>query len=124
MANEILEKFGKFFIENSFNNGMWKLDNLISGELKAYKKLQNEIKSLNKKQIETLKKCVVVALNATLHDLLFAFQEAHDLEKGIEITIDEKNIAELSDGLNGELYSDEGWFAKYSSYKGDPSEIE
>jgi hypothetical protein len=56
-----------------------------------------------------------------MHDLLFAFQEAHDRNTGIEIMVDGKPIAELSDGLHGEIFGETGWIVRYSEF---PSEAE
>ena len=56
------------------------------------------------------------ALSVGLHDFLFALQEAHDLERGIEVLVDGKNVAELSDGLQGEPCGGEGWIAKFARY--------
>ena len=50
-----------------------------------------------------------------MHDFLFALQKIDD----IQILVDGQNIVELSDGIHGEAYSDEGWFAKYSRHKAD-----
>ena len=124
MPSEILDKFGRFLIENSFNKGLNKIESLIKGELKTYKNLQKEVSKFNNKQLVTLKRCFVTMFNEALHDLLFALQESYENNKDINIIVDGKNIAELSDGLNGELYSDEGWYVKFSNYKGDPSEID
>ena len=52
-----------------------------------------------------------------MHDLLFAFQEATDLEKGISINVNGINPAEVSDGLHGEIFGEDGWIAEFSSHK-------
>ena len=51
-----------------------------------------------------------------MHDLLFAFQEHHDCGEGIEIMVEGKPIAELSDGLHGEIFGDEGWMVRFSKH--------
>jgi hypothetical protein len=60
-------------------------------------------------------------LTQAMTDLLFAFHMSHDANFGIEIMVDGKPLAELSDGLHGELFGKEGWIVRYSKF---PSEAE
>ena len=43
-----------------------------------------------------------------MHDLLVGFVEAHDMEEGIEVFVDGENVVELSDGLHGEQFTENG----------------
>jgi hypothetical protein len=47
--------------------------------------------------------------------------EQHEDEVDLLFSEDEdsgkENIRELSDGLSGEIYTEDGWIAKYSNYK-------
>ena len=50
-------------------------------------------------------KGITTTLDSALHDFLSAWQETND----IQMLVDDQNIVELSDGINGEAYSDQGW---------------
>jgi len=78
--------------------------------------------ALTDTQRALVRACVTNAVDATLHGLLFGLVEQSDFGQVIRVTVDEKNAAELSDGLQGEPYSDDGWIARFSAFdeKGNP----
>lgn len=116
-----LEKFGSFVIKNLWDRAIEHHDLLAKKHWKspALQEVQGALASLDEEQKEIVRRCVVEAVNVGLHDFLFALQETHDLEKGIKVLVDGKNVAELSDGLQGEPYGSEGWIAKYGKYPKD-----
>jgi len=87
----------------------------------ASKKLQGELKSLDQEQRALLRRAFVTSLDAALHDFLFALQEQNDSGGRGVVLVDGSRIAEASDGLHGELFTEDGWFARYSRH-GEPSE--
>lgn len=114
-----VDKFGKFIVENLRDKGIdfaegllkkhWKEPNLLG--------MQNEIANLNEAQKAAFIKAVTETIDGGIHDFLFALQEQADFQNDIQIIVDGQNIVDLSDGIHGEAYSEEGWFAKYSRYK-------
>ena len=119
MSNE-LDKFGQFLITNFRDNAIYKINSLFEGHSKApaYQELQNSLKLINDDQKEIIKKAFIISLDSGLHDLLFSLQEATDNEEGIEVLVNGSNIASQSDGLQGELFTEDGWLYKYSIYGG------
>lgn len=110
-----LDKFGKFVVENFRDKGIAFAEGLLKKHWKVPSLLdmQNEISKLDNIQKAAFIRAVTETIDGALHDFLFAIQETND----IQILVDGQNIVELSDGIHGEAYSDEGWFAKYSSHK-------
>ena len=51
-----------------------------------------------------------------MHELLFAIQDAHDRELGIEVSVDGENVAEKSGMLHGEHLGEGGWIDKYGRF--------
>ena len=121
--SEDLDIAGKFIMKHFRDNALLKLDSLLEGKLKAPRllALQSYIGSLESEEKEILKKACIESIDSGLHDFLFALQEASDNNENIKFLVNGKNIAELSDGLQGELFSEDGWFSKYSAY-GETSE--
>lgn len=74
--------------------------------------MQNEVANFNSSQKIVFIKAITATIDGAMHDFLFALQEIND----IKILVDGQNIAEFSDRIHGEAYSDEGWFAKYSNH--------
>ena len=110
-----LDKFGKFLVENLRDKGIDFAEGLLSNHWKAPSLLdmQNEIANLNDTQKIAFISAITETIDGAMHDFLFALQEINE----IQILVDGQNIVELSDGIHGEAYSDEGWFAKYSRHK-------
>jgi hypothetical protein len=115
---EALQKFGRFMIANLRDRAIEQHDMLLKGALRgeAIQDLQDKLVALPDEQKALVRKVVVDALDTALHDLLFALQDAHDRELGIEVIVDGENVAEASGMLNGEHLGDEGWIRKYSKY--------
>jgi hypothetical protein len=112
-----IDKFGKFIVENLRDKGIDFAEGLLSKHWKApgLLDMQNEIANLNDNQKTAFINAVTQTLDGAMHDFLFALQEIND----ITIFVEGQNIVELSDGIHGEAYSEEGWFAKYSKHKTD-----
>ncbi|ULC60852.1 hypothetical protein MBM09_07585 [Flaviramulus sp. BrNp1-15] len=114
MDNNALDKFGELIVANCIDNGLDKFQNLTEGKINApsLKKLQDQIKLLNNNNIEIIKNLLSEILVSTTHDFLFAIQENDD----IQIIVDNQNICKSSDGLHGELFTEEGWIKKFSNH--------
>lgn len=99
-----LDKFGDFIIKNLRDKAIEQNEMLIAGKLKGMKikELQDRVSRLSSGQRDVVREVVRDVLDTTLHDLLFAIQEAHELSLGLEISVDGINIAEESGMLNGE----------------------
>jgi len=67
-----------------------------------------------------VRRVVLQAVDSGLHDFLFALGEADDFEEGIAFVVGGQNVAELSDGLQGEPYGDAGWFKRFSKHGPHP----
>ena len=116
-----LDKFGKFIVENLRDKGIDFAEGLLKKQWNApgLLEMQNEIANLNETQKTAFINAITKTIDGAIHDFLFALQEQADFNNDIQILVDGENIVELSDGIHGEAYSDEGWFAKYSLHKSD-----
>lgn len=113
-----LDKFGKFFIQNLRDKSLDYLEGLFERKWKApdLQDLQDRVAAFNPEYKQTVRELVESILTDGMHDLLFAFQESHDCDEGIEIIVDGKTVAELSDGLHGEIFGEEGWMVRFSKH--------
>lgn len=113
-----LDKFGNFLVNNLRDKGINYAELLMEGHWKAPSLLniQNELSDLSASQKEAVKKAIISTIDTAIHDFLFALQERVGLDNEIQIIIDGKNVIKLSNGIHGEAYSHEGWYAKYSKY--------
>jgi hypothetical protein len=110
-----VDKFGKFIVVNLRDKGIDFAEGLLKKQWKApdLLEMQKEISNLTESQKAAFINAITKTIDGAIHDFLFALQEVND----IQILVDGQNIVKLSDGIHGEAYSDDGWFAKYSQYK-------
>ena len=77
---------------------------------------------LDEQQRALLRRCLVESLDTGLHDFLFRLQEDRPGIDRIEILVDGVSIIPLSDGLQMELFGEDGWLARLSAFGASPSE--
>lgn len=117
---ELLDRFGKTLMSSVRDETLDYYAMLADGLMKAPTDVQlsERMKSLGANERELLKEAVTVVLDNSLHNLLSMFEFEEDVNL---VAKDEENnrvnLNEISDGLAGELYSEEGWIAKFSSHK-------
>jgi hypothetical protein len=110
-----VDKFGKFLVDNLRDKGIEFADKLLQNHWKApaFQTIQAELYELSDSKKKFIKEAIIATIDNAIHDFLFALQEIND----IKILVDGENIVELSDGIHGEAFSDEGWYTKYSKFK-------
>ena len=118
MATTELDRFGRLIVTSLRDNGIKHFDGLANSHWKApsLQNLQADLAKLTDEQKAVVRRCIIQCLDNALHDFLFALVEANDFDKGIALVVDGKNLAEISDGLHSEPYTDEGWIAKFSEF--------
>ena len=79
---EVLNQFGKMYIESVRDNSLHILDNILNGGAKAssIKKLNEELKSLSltTDTIKLIQRIATRMVDATLHNTLFLFEQELD----------------------------------------------
>lgn len=71
------------------------------------------ISKMDKENQKWLKKIIVQTVDKSVFNLLWLFEEEE--KYSILQNETEEKIEEISDGLTGELFSEDGWIAKYST---------
>ena len=109
-----LEKFGKIFIDNVRDRTLETFINFLNGKERGNtaKKINELLTHIPDDATESLKRIVEEMVDQCLFNILDMLEN----DESVEITCNGNNVAELSDGLAGELYSEAGWIAKYSKY--------
>jgi hypothetical protein len=117
-----VEKFGEFVVRKLRDPAIDNADGLLTSRWKspASQDLQARLAELTDAQRDLVRRVVINAIDGGIHDFLFALDEIKDAEQDITVMVDGKDVAALSDGLHGEPYSDEGWFARFSQYGPHP----
>ena len=120
MTDPHLDKAGAFLIGHLRDRAIRYAEGLLAKKWKApaVADLQARAAALTPEQAAIARSVTAAAIDAALHDFLFALSEASAFQEGIELRCDGVNVAPLSDGLQGELYGDTGWIARFSGRGG------
>ncbi|WP_088341940.1 DUF6547 family protein [Robiginitalea sediminis] len=117
--NDPLDKFGKLVVEKLRDKQIDAFQGLIKGKWrdKKSKELHAKLSKFTLNQKQVVADVLEEALENAMHDFLFAIQESNDLDDGLKVYMNGKNVAELSDGLHGEIFGEEGWVHRFSRHK-------
>ena len=118
MAHPAVDKFGALVIRQLRDSSIDHFDRLAGQQHKApaLLDLQRRLSELPDDVQSIIRDCVVSCVDTGLHDLLFGLVESHDADDGIAVIVDGTNIADASDGLHGEQFTDDGWIAKFVAF--------
>jgi hypothetical protein len=115
-------KFGEFIASKLRDRAIDHADGLLAGSWKSppTQALQTSRAQLSPEQRALVRRVVVASVDSGMHDFLFALGEAHDFKQGIAVIVDGQDVAALSDGLHGEPYTVDGWFARFNKHGQHP----
>lgn len=110
---EKLEVFGRILMNEVRDETISSLDMMISGEMQGVtaKAIREKLISFDKEQLEVLEWLLPKVVDLSLHNMLFMLEE-HD---NILVIVDNEDIKSVSDGMPGELYTEDGWISRFSN---------
>lgn len=117
MPKQLLDALGERLMrevrDETISDWAMILDGRMKGERAEH--IRERTKCIDR---NVLASAIPEVVDSVLHHLLRWLEEEEDFQLvGHVGTVQSENIAEDSDGLSGELYTDEGWIAKFSMYK-------
>jgi hypothetical protein len=116
MSDKALDFFGQLLMTKVRDEAIWDWKMIISGQMKGEKsenvrrawKWPPEDKALFLSLLPEI-------VDRVLHDLLWMFEQNEHVRIAVDLPDDNvENLNAISDGLAGELYSEEGWIARFS----------
>ena len=109
-----LDKFGKLVTTELRDSVLNRYLDIESGFIGSdiATQLHKKLNLLSEDQKKLIRHVLTDTIDSGIHDFLFAIQESKD----IKVLANDKNVVELSDGLNGEIFSEDGWFEIYSQH--------
>lgn len=112
---DVLEGFGKLLMDRVRDDTISSVDRMLNGTMKGItaQKIQEKIKNFDKGQKEAVEWLVPQIVDLCLHNMLWMVEQ----EEEITLLYQGAELREESDGLSGELYTEDGWIQKYSSQR-------
>ncbi|MEW8078334.1 MAG: hypothetical protein AB2748_19045 [Candidatus Thiodiazotropha endolucinida] len=82
--------------------------------------MSKQLSAFSEDEKDVIRNVVVSSIDDVIHNFLWMLEQ-HEEDINLYCSADEEsgseNVNELSDGLSGELYTEDGWIAKFSKYK-------
>lgn len=114
-----LDVFGRLLMKEVRDRTISSYDRMASGTIKSVtgKKLYALMNDFDEDQKNVIKAIVLSQIDGAIHNFLWLIerQGTSTFPLVLEGGMPPVDLAAASDGLSGELYSDEGWIAQYSS---------
>jgi len=121
MTNDkLLEKFGQILMTEVRDEAIEKYEMIVSGRMKSTPAIEvnTKLSALSDDQLSLIREVVVNSIDDVIHNLLWMIeQHEDDVELICSEGTNKANMNEVSDGLSGEIYTDDGWIALFSKYK-------
>lgn len=98
-----------------------KFDAIAGGQLKSERalRLRKALDALTAEQVDGVKAVMAGVVDDTMHHLLWMLEQDDEQCRLLYgDSTSEHDLVEISDGLSGELYSEDGWIARFSQYPG------
>jgi len=110
-----LDDFGKMLMDRVRDDTISSVDQMLDGTMKGItaQNIQEKIKAFDKEQMETVEWLIPQVVDLCLHNMLWMVEQ----EEEITLLYQGAELREESDGLSGELYTEDGWIQKYSSQR-------
>ena len=118
MADDPLDHFGEFVSRELRDKFIEHVDDLCNARWKSpgLQALQAALQRLSTEQKALVHRAAVSAADAAVHDFLFQLQERADFENRIRVLVDGEDVVSISDGIHGEAFSEDGWYARFSRF--------
>ena len=110
-----LNEFGEVLIKEVRDRTIRLFDKKVQGMMRDRDSqlLFEKISKLSEEQKLLISEIIPQVVDLSLYNILCMFEE-HD---EFQIVRDGENIADISDGLSGELYTSDGWIEKFSEQR-------
>lgn len=115
-----LDKFGKVLVEKVRDEAIDVMCLVLRGQMNSQesKELYAEARFLSPEQINLVERFIRHTVDNTLHHFLWMIEQEDDVDLVVYETDDKKPISlkEISDGLCGEPYTEDGWIERFSQF--------
>ncbi len=125
MSEDVLDQFGTLLMEWVRDWSIENLDSIIRGKVKGreQKALKKLFETLPSGSQDALERLVPIAVDTTLHYFLWLIEENPNIDLVMKTPDGIQSVKNESDGLSGELYTSNGWIAKFSKQRSGDNEI-
>ncbi|HHF2878686.1 TPA: hypothetical protein ACPJZX_004504 [Vibrio diabolicus] len=110
-----IDEFGQLISKDLRDSALERCVDILEKKLKSEDciEINDSLSNLTEDQISAIKRLVTNCVDTGIHDFLYSIEVVQD---ELSVSVNGEEIVKQSDGLNGEIFTEDGWFAKYSRY--------
>lgn len=114
--DDVLSYFGEILIREVRDRTIREFDKIVTGKMKSERsqKLFKEIQQMSSEHQEVINKIIPEIVDLCIDNMLCMMDDYAD---DIKVQIEQENISEISDGLAGELYTEDGWIQRFTTQR-------
>lgn len=117
-----LDIFGEIIMTRVRDKAILQWDKTIEGRMKDVDSqgIFKDMELFNDEQLQIIRKIIPKIVDTTIHHLLWTLEQTESVN--IAVKVDNKlvsRIQDISDGLSGELYTEDGWISRFSKERHD-----
>lgn len=115
---QVLDYFGQLLIENIRDEAIDDWERIFQGKMKdkESRKIAETLSTFSPEQVQFIINLLPKVVDTSLHHFLWTLEQKEDIELLVKAKENKYfNIREISDGLAGELYTDDGWISRFSN---------
>ncbi|MGG4443728.1 epimerase [Brevibacillus fortis] len=120
MSKKALDFFGEALMSKVRDEAIIHWDYVTNGKMKGEhsEQIYNQLSEFTPEQRELVQRMIPKVVNTTLHYLLWMLEQEEAIDVAVKLESEEvESIREISDGLTGELYTEDGWFERFSKQR-------
>ena len=117
MSHPALDKFGRILMTEVRDLSTLHWQMVLDGTMKSddAQAFHRQLASLDSEARSVCASMVSAVVDTVLHNLLCCLDDEDDLQLSVNVDgLKVPNIRDISDGLAGELYTEDGWIARFS----------
>ncbi|WP_455718513.1 hypothetical protein [Anaerosporobacter sp.] len=109
---DVLSYFGEVLIKEVRDRTIHGFDMRVTGKMKDgdSQKLYAEMQKMSNEQRQLIERIIPQIVDLSIHNMLFMIEEYPN----IDLQVEAEKMSELSDGLSGELYTEDGWIQRFT----------
>lgn len=117
---DVLDEFGKLLVKSVRDEVLGKYGMIMDGTVKSARadEIRRQLKAFGDIEIQRVQNVLSHVVDDVIHSTLWMLEQNEDkLELAVrDVTGSPRNLVSASDGLAGELYSEDGWIARFSGH--------
>ena len=115
----VLDEFGLDVMANARDETMLWIEKVIEGRGRTphLVQLHEELSSLSPEGLEAARHLARWATDLCIHNFLRMFEHSERFDIAASEGSTTHSLREVSDGLSGELYTEDGWFSRFSEFE-------